>query len=132
MERFRVQNGNYKGFLFWGQHISGTPNFQPHGFAILIHEAHKQIQLGCFKQGIESGPQRIIQSLAPPHDPFFSQFVTLNHRLNGPCFFQSKDGSVESGDYKADRRDGKWILRDAEGSETIKMYRKGEEVVEGV
>lgn len=60
VERHEVTTGQYKGHLFWGQHLDIDQKFEPHGFGILVHEQNKVLQLGTFKHGKEFGQQRII------------------------------------------------------------------------
>lgn len=55
VECYEVTSGQYKGKLFWGQHLDIDKKFEPHGFGILIDEDAKIMQMGTFKQGKENG-----------------------------------------------------------------------------
>lgn len=83
--------------------------FKPHGLGIMIHESKKQLQLGCFKEGDESGLQRIIQA-QPPSSRYFSQFTSLDKKLNGAAILEEADGTVEKGEYRNDQKVGVWNL----------------------
>lgn len=55
VERYEVKAGQFKGKLYWGQHLDIDNTFEPHGFGILVDEESMVIQLGNFKHGKESG-----------------------------------------------------------------------------
>ena len=114
VERFQVQHGIYKGYLFWGQHLAVDNGFEPHGFGIMIHESKKQMQLGCFKKGDEAGLQRIIQA-QPATGRYFSQFTSLDKKLNGAAILEQADGTLEQGEYGNDRKVGVWQVKKPNG-----------------
>lgn len=60
------------------------------------------MQLGTFKNGLEHGQQRVIQSL-PSSKRYFTQFTAINGKLNGPAMIDRSDQRIEIGNYKADK-----------------------------
>jgi len=127
VERLEVTAGQYKGHLFWGQHLDIDQKFEPHGFGILVDEKNKILQLGTFKQGKEFGQQRIIQSY-PLKSRYFTQFTSQQGVLHGPALIERADGRVEIGTYKRDRQDGVWRYRLIDGSTETKTFAKGKAV----
>jgi hypothetical protein len=54
-EAHLVEHGNFKGMLYWGQHLDIDKNFEPHGMGILVDIKNKIAQFGTFKHGQEFG-----------------------------------------------------------------------------
>ena len=55
VEQFYINQGQFKGYHYWGQIIGEQTNFRPHGFGVLIDLRAKIMQLGTFKAGKEFG-----------------------------------------------------------------------------
>lgn len=127
VEFYKIPTGPYKNKLFWGQHLDIDKKFEPHGFGLLVDEKLKIIQLGTFKQGKESGQQRLIQCL-PLKSRYFTQFTSQLGRLNGPALIERADGRVEIGNYVNDKKEGLWKNKYLNGTADTTTYRNGKAV----
>ena len=82
------------------------------------------MQIGTFKQGKESGQQRIIQSY-PLENRYITQFTSENGKLEGPALIERSDGRRDIGNYKKDRQDGIWRFKQMDGTTEVVVYSKG-------
>lgn len=98
--------------------------FEPHGFGILIDEEAKIMQLGTFKQGKETGQQRLIQSY-PIKQRYFTQFTSNMGELEGPALIERADGRVEVGNYHGDKQEGLWKYKYLNGTQDAIKFQNG-------
>ena len=101
VEQFYVNQGQFKGYHFWGQIIGEQTSFRPHGFGVLVDLRAKIMQLGTFKAGKEFGQQRIIASY-PLKQRQITIFTILSQKINGPALIEKANGTVETGNYLND------------------------------
>lgn len=52
---FPVREGQFKGLLFWGHHITSSTNFMPHGYCITYDRSQRTVHIGTYKAGQEFG-----------------------------------------------------------------------------
>ena len=101
--------------------------FIAHGFGLLVDQKNKILQLGTFKNGEEFGQQRVIQSF-PLKSRYFTQFTSIDGKLNGPALIERADQRVEVGIYKNERQNGVWRYKYIDGSIETVTFNNGKVV----